>query len=328
MSLNDREIRPKSLLEKYEKLYEKDVNLLKKNTVYINCPACNSNNFKLKYHKLGFNFVLCKKCKTLYVNPRPNEISLERFYTNTESAKCWDKIFSKTKKNRIEKIFKPRMKIIKKLMIDYGLNNSKTMTEVGAGYGWFCELAKKQKLSKEIIAIEPSPLYAKHCKKIKGIKVIQSTIEKNLENLNSELIVTFETVHLLFDPKLFLQSCYTGMKKNGLLFITLTNYLGFDIQILQEKSNYIRPTFLNLFNPNSMELLLKSIGFRNIKILTPGLMDVKIVLNYLKEGKINGKNYPFIQFLSDIKEEEFVNELQTLLKKYIKSSHMLVVAQK
>ena len=202
------------------------------------------------------------------------------------------------------------------------------MVEVGAGYGWFCEFAKQKKLAKKIIAIEPSPQSAAVCRKIKGIEVIESTIEKNTEKLDSDLIVTFESVHLFFNPRHFLESCFHGLKKNGVIVFSLTNYLGFDIQILQDKSNYIIPTFLNLFNPSSIKILLESIGFRKIKVMTPGLMDVPIVLNKINEGEIEAKNHPFLNFLVNSQSDTLINDLQTLLQKNNLSSHMVVSAQK
>jgi len=328
MSLDDREIRPPLLIEQYEKLYQTDLTLLLDKLVEVNCPACNRNDYQLKYKKMSFTFVQCNECKTVYVNPRPVEKNLEKFYTTTNSSKFWDKIFSETKEIRIEKIFRPRIKLVTDILKQYDLNHCETMIEVGAGYGWFCELAKEQKLARKIIAVEPSPICAQICKKINGIQVIKSTIEKNFDKLNSDLIVTFETIHLLFNPAVFLKECYTSLKKNGVLIFTITNYFGLDIQILQEKSNYIIPTFLNLFNPNSIELLLKTIGFRNVVVLTPGLMDVKIILNYIKEGKVNATDYPFFKFLMETNNDDFITDLQHLLQKHKMSSHMLVAAQK
>lgn len=328
-TLNDKEIRPRNLLKKYNYLYQNDLPVLKKHKlVKVKCPACNSTTSNIRYKKMGFTFVSCKKCKTLYVNPRPTEEALEEFYTKTKSSEFWNKIFDKTKITRKQKIFKPRIKMVFEILKKYNISKCEKMVEVGAGYGWFCEFAKEKQLAKKIIAIEPSPKSAEMCRKIKGVEVIESTIEKSMEKLNSDLIVTFESVHLLFNPKFFLESCYESLKKNGVIIFSLTNYYGFDIQILHEKSNYIIPTFLNLFNPNSVQILLKSIGFKKIQVFTPGLMDIKIVLNKIIDGEIKPEKYPFFQYLLNSKSDQFVNDLQTIIQKNKISSHMVVSAQK
>jgi len=328
-SLNDRDIRPVDLMETYQKLYQKDMAILKKGKlVKVNCPACNSSNYKIRHSKMRFSFVSCTKCNTVFVNPRPTEMALEHFYTSTKSSEFWDTIFKKTKDVRIERIFKPRIKLVREILEKYGIKKCEKMVEVGSGYGWFCELAKEKNLAQKIIAIEPSPKSAAVCRKIEGIEVVESTIEKCPQLLQSNLIVTFESVHLLFDPGSFLRACYDGLKKGGLLVFSLTNYYGFDIQILQEKSNYIIPTFLSLFNPYSIELLLKSIGFKNMDVITPGLMDVRIVLNKIKSGDVDTGEHPFFKLVVDLNNDSFVDDLQLLLQKHKMSSHMVVAAQK
>ena len=191
-------------MKKFFRLHQKDIQILKKfKMVSKNCPACNSSKNKKIFLKLNFKFVICKKCQTVYVNPSPTEKALEKYYTSSKSMKFWDTIFRETESIRKKKIFQPRVKLISQILKNYNLRNCKTMVEVGAGYGWFCDLAKQKNLAKSIIAIEPSPDLAESCRKIKGIKVIESTIEKNTEKLDSDLIVSFELVHLLYNPKSF-----------------------------------------------------------------------------------------------------------------------------
>jgi len=325
-SLNDKAIRPDKLMSKYSKLYENDVKLLKNHMITINCPACSSSNYKPWLLKMGFTFVECDKCSTVFVNPRPNEKSLEEFYTKSKSILFWEKIFKNTEKTRIEKIVKPRISLVQEILKKHGITCTK-MVEVAAGYGWFCKLAKEQKMAEEIIAIEPSPSFASECRKF-GIKVIESTIEKCPNELGADMIVCFELVHLLFNPRSFLNECYKKLKPNGMIIFSLTNLYGFDIQSLKEKSDYVIPTFLTLFNPESIQNLLHSIGFCKVEIRTPGLLDTHIVLNKLKENAVSPENHPIINFLSKFGNEEFLDDFQGLLQKHRFSSHMLVSAQK
>lgn len=325
--LNNNDIRPTSLMKTYSKFYSEDIRILKKSKlVQKHCPACDSKDYTLLFKKMKFNFVACKKCDTVFVNPSPTPDALEFFYTSSKSIHFWDKIFKQTASIRKKNIFQPRIKLVSEIIKQYNIDTCKTMIEVGAGYGWFCELAKKKKLAQKIIAIEPSPTSAKSCRKIKGIQVIESTIEKINEPLYADLIVTFELVHLLFNPRSFLVSCYDTLKKNGVLIFSLTNYYGFDIQILKDKSEYVTPTFISLFNPFSIEFLLKSIGFRNVKVITPGLMDVQLIINKIKSHDI--KMNSFLNFLLQKENNLFINDLQILLQKHKLSSHMLVSAQK
>jgi len=166
-SLKDNEIRPPNLIEKKSHLYLQDLNLLKKNKLLeINCPACDSDNQTKLFTKMGFHYVSCNKCFTVFLNPRPNEKTLENFYKSSKSMEFWDKIFKETESIRKERIFEPRLKLVSKILSKYKIRNCNELVEVGAGYGWFCELAKKKNLAKNITAIEPSPSFTKVCRKI------------------------------------------------------------------------------------------------------------------------------------------------------------------
>lgn len=330
ISLDDRKIRPTNLMKKWSKLHEKDwLQLSKGKLIITTCPACNSRKFELKFSKLNFNFVECKHCHTLFVNPRPNEQTLANYYSSSKTVAFWDKIYKETKEVRKKWIFESRINLVKKILRNYGLNHCNTLVEVGPGHGWFCELAKKHAIAKRIIAIEPSPTSASACRKIQGIEVIESTIEKSTDNLVSDVITSFEIVCLLFSPKSFLESCYKGLKSGGILIISLTNYFGFDIQILQADSDIMVPNILNFFNPHSIKLLLEKVGFKKVQVITPGLLDVKIVLNKIKSGEIMGKNHPpFFKLLLENEMEKFIDDFQMILQKHNLSSHMVVSAQK
>lgn len=328
-SLDDKKIRPKRMDEIRSKLYKEDLKIFNKKTfVKVNCPACNSNRFKLWTKKMGFNFVLCQKCRTLFVNPRPNESDLEKFYRSSKSMKYWNKIFKDTELVRKEKIFKPRIKMVKEILKEYDMTVCKIMLEIGAGYGWFCELAKKMNLAKNIIAVEPSSTQAESCRRIKSIEVVESTIEKYQKRISPDLIVNFEVLHLLPNPKDFLKLCYKQLKRGGVFICTTTNFEGLDIQILKSDSDYIVPTFLTIFNTRSIEFLLKSIGFKKIKVMTPGLLDAHIVINKIKSKKNDSSKYPFFEFLINSNDDTLINDFQDLIRKHKKSSHMFIAAQK
>lgn len=329
-SLNEHEIRPPDLMKISSKLHDRDLLMFKKDKmIKVNCPACTSSDYCYLFTKKKFEYVSCNKCLTVFINPRPSQKSLEIFYKSSESMAFWDKIYQKTEMVRKEKIFRPRIKIVKKILKKYNIKNCNKLIEVGCGYGWFCELAREQKLANKIVAIEPSPSFASSCRKIRGIKVIQSTIEKYGHKLDSDIIVNFELIEHLFSPRTFLDSCYKGLRAGGVFICSTPNFYGLDILILKEKSDNVNgPNHLNYFNPTSIELLLKSVGFRNIDVITPGLMDVQIIVNKIRVGELKAKDYPFFGMLIEHGKEDFINEFQSLIQKYKMSSHMVVSAQK
>ena len=111
--ITENEIRPQHLMEGQLVALTIDVGRLLMNAdkfVYVNCPACDEDNFRVKYHKYGLSFAECKSCGTLYTNPRPTDKVLEEFYKNSYNYEYWNKhIFPASENARREKIFVPKM---------------------------------------------------------------------------------------------------------------------------------------------------------------------------------------------------------------------------
>tara|TARA_B110000014_G_C19966031_1_gene500005 strand:- start:164 stop:895 length:732 start_codon:yes stop_codon:yes gene_type:complete len=240
----------------------------------------------------------------------------------------WAQIYQKTEKSRIKNIFEPRLQLVQKVLDENNFKKINHLVEVGAGYGWFCRLAQKKKLANSITAIEPSEITSKICKKIPNINVVESTIEK-IPELNADVIVNFELIEHLFDPKPFVKSCYDGLKSNGLLILTTPNFFGLDMQILKKQhDSIVAPNHLNFFNPNSISLLLKSAGFKKIKIITPGILDVEIIMNKLNTNIISENKFPFFSYLKKQNNPSLLEDIQKLIQKYNLSSSMLISAKK
>ena len=328
-TIKESEIRPNHMIKRMNKFRKEDMKKFKSNSfLTITCPACNSKNYNSIFKKSKFNFVECKKCFTVFVNPRPSAESLERYYSSSKCMNYWAKIYEKTEKTRIKSIFQPRLTLVKKILKENKISKINHLVEVGAGYGWFCKLALKDNLANSITAIEPSKITSKRCAKIPRLTVIESTIEKT-PPLKADVIVNFELIEHLFDPKPFLKSCYDNLNPKGLLILTTPNFFGLDIQLLKKKhESVVAPNHLNFFNPKSLSVLLRSIGFRKVNVVTPGILDVEIIINKLRNGEILDKDFPFFSYLKNQNNLKLIEEIQSMLQKYNLSSSMLVSAKK
>ena len=122
------EIRPTDLIKIRNNLYKEDLKILNKSgKIEIDCPACNSNNHVDFLSIYNYNFVKCSGCLTIFINERPNEQSLEHFHTYSKSGEFWEEIYKKTEIIRKEKIFKPRIKIVREILKEYGITHCNTM---------------------------------------------------------------------------------------------------------------------------------------------------------------------------------------------------------
>lgn len=282
--------------------------------VKIGCISCDEKDYIFEFKKWGLNFVSCKNCGSLYVNPRPSFSNIQNFYQDEEYVKCQNDLVRSGKKTRTEKM-RERVNFIKKIIKD-----NSVIGDIGSGQGVFLDELRKEIPNNKFIAIEPSDESSKICLE-KGFEVKKSLIE-NIYDMNNyfDCLVSLELLEHVFDPKLFLKKINNMLKPKGFIFITCLCF-GWDISILKEQSKSVSPMqHLNFFNEKSIRFLLENKGFENIQISTPGILDCDIVENAVKENNINFK----IPWNS---EEEKI-KYQTKLQLNNESSHMWILAHK
>ena len=221
----------------------------------MDCPACFSNEKSFYFDKLSFNYDICMKCNTVFVNPRPNLEILHEFYSKSKNYEYWNKyIFPASDDARRENIFKPRAE----KLISYAekiLNNFETILEIGAGFGTMStELVNSGKF-KRVIASELTPDLAATCRE-KGLETIELPVENIQLDTQVDVIASFEVIEHLFSVKLFLESCHKLLNKKGLLVLSCPNFEGFDFQILGKIYGNIDHEHLNYFNPDSLKHLI------------------------------------------------------------------------
>lgn len=329
--LKESEIRPDELMQAQAERLAADIRRLlqhKHEFVTVNCPACGSAESHKAYEKYEIQFVVCEQCETLYANPRPRPEHLEEYYLYSENYAYWNKyIFPASEVARREKIFKPRVQ--KVIEICQKLNiQTNTLLEVGAGFGIFCEEMQKIGVFHKIIGVEPTPDLAETCR-IRGIDVIEKPIEKiDFGNEVIDVIVNFEVIEHLFYPREFLVKCYELLADGGILIISCPNSKGFDIVTLGEKSSAVDNEHINLFNINSLTMLLESCGFEVIEQQTPGKLDAELVRKQILLGEIDVSNQPFLKQILIDEWDKRGEAFQDFLSDNLLSSNMLLVARK
>jgi SAM-dependent methyltransferase len=137
-----------------------------------------------------------------------------------------------------------------------------------------------------------------------------------------------DLIEHVYDPQSLLEECYRSLKPRGYISIATPNGEGFDFKIIKEKTkNITPPEHLNYFNPYSIDLLLKKVGFIPISIETPGILDVDIVRKERDSGfPLTDKNEYINLILSQ--DKTIIDNFQKFIANNKLSSHMLVIAQK
>ncbi|MGI0482878.1 class I SAM-dependent methyltransferase [Geminocystis sp. CENA526] len=329
-SLTEEDIRPAKLMIDQQKCVEVDRQFLLSNRnkwVEVSCPACMSSESNFYGEKEGFTYVECKKCGTVYTNPRPSLNLMHEFYANSQNYAYWNKyIFPATEDNRRERIFCPRAKKLVEYCRKFGVKTN-TLLEVGAAFGTFCEEIRKENLFQNIIALEMTPDLASTCRG-RGFEVLEMSIEGVQKDQIADVIASFEVIEHLFSPHEFIMQCSRLLKPNGLLVLSCPNVRGFDVATLKTLSSTFDHEHVNYFHPQSLSLLVEQCGFKVLEVQTPGQLDADLVRKQAVNGLISLDNQPFLQEILINRWDEIGDSFQKFLADHKLSSHMWIVAQK
>jgi len=325
--MKEEEIRPKEIFDEYIRLAAEDVHRYFANSVYtkINCPACGEIGFFV-FEKEGFNYESCSMCKTLFVSPRPAAKDFAEYYTTSASSKYWSETFYKaTESARREKLWKPKVGLVSDIINKYMFEEDIHLVDIGGGYGLFAEEMFLHTGLRATI-IEPGPQLAAVCRE-RGFKVVETFLEDVVATdlpPRNRVFVSFELFEHLHDPSVFIRHLYNLMDAGDLFIFTTLSGSGADILALGENSKSIAPPHhLNFFNPHSVEVFLKNNGMEFLEVLTPGKLDVDIMLN--NKDHINDS---FWRVFLDISSKKQRESMQNWLSDNLWSSHMWTVCRK
>jgi 2-polyprenyl-3-methyl-5-hydroxy-6-metoxy-1,4-benzoquinol methylase/ribosomal protein S27E len=326
--MKEEEIRKRAAFNRYLELVAEDVQAIfadRSGFIEIDCPACGNDNCQHQFERLGFTYVLCSDCGTLFVNPRPPSELLMDFYTASRSASFWvNEFFLPVAEARREKIFRPRAEYVRDTFPD---KSEGVVGDIGAGFGLFLEELAKLWPSARLVAIEPSLEMVNICQG-KGLETIPCAVE-DVQGWDGQfdLLTSFELFEHLDNPSDFVRKVWRLLRPKGHLYLTTLNGEGFDIQILWEKSKSIAPPqHLNFFNPRSIRMLFQTSNLVVEKVDTPGKLDWDIVEGmYREEGVDPGR---FWRLLADQTGLATKNSLQTWISENGLSSHMRMLARK
>lgn len=331
MSFKENEIRPKDLMELKIPALEHDIKYLQDkipNFKTINCPACDSKNHLHWAEKMKFNFHQCNDCETIFMNPRADEATLGDFYKQSKNYDFWNQyIFPSTDNIRKEKIFKPRAQKTIAFCEKYGISEGGVLLEIGAAFGTYCEAIKELNFFNEIIAVEPTPGLAKTCRE-KGFNTLEETIEMlTFPEESADVIANFEVLEHLANPLKFVELCSKYLKSGGLFICTCPNGLGLGTLVLKEKAKVVDHEHVNYFNPKSLSLLLERCGLETLEVLTPGELDVDLLINDFNENPNLFDKNDFIKHILAA-DENVKKNFQTFLKSNLLSSHLWIIGRK
>jgi len=323
--MKEQDIRPSEVFDRFLELVEQDAALFFSDAEKraIPCPCCGAEG-RFSLTKFGMDYARCPVCRTLFLNPLPDEGPFLEYYGKSESMRFMEDVFyKKTEAKRRESLWRDKVQAVLSVL---GEDLEETLVvDIGGGMGIFAEEFKKV-AGKDVVVIEQSAAFCAQCEQ-KGIQSINAPLQKVMREQLPQgqlLFTSFELFEHLYDPNEFL-SVLSGLMRKGdrFLFTTLSG-VGADIVVLHEKAKAVSPpNHVNFFSPFSIDILLKRHSLDLMEVTTPGKLDLDILLNNRKyvEDRFWGN-------LFALGDKDLFESAQDFLRQNLLSSHMQVVCRK
>ncbi|KKP37578.1 MAG: Methyltransferase type 11 [Candidatus Roizmanbacteria bacterium GW2011_GWA2_32_13] len=220
------------------------------------CYLCGNNKLKIIVN-LDWPIKKCLKCRLVQVNPLPKKVEVDRLY----QGDYWKNFsFYGEQLTTHKNYFRKKVEELKK----YKLTGK--LLDVGCALGVLLEITRKQRFDVE--GIDISDFAVKQCHKL-GLKVSQGIIIDIKKKNYYDIITAFEVVEHELDPLLTVKTAHNLLKKNGLLVVTVPDSGTLSSRLMGKYwFSYRNKEHLFHFTVNSLKLLLKKGGFKNVKITT------------------------------------------------------------
>lgn len=273
------------------------------------CPVCKKNTGKYFFTKWEVDYIRCEECKSIYAVCNDDDVlkyqsnnelinyRLSEDYQNQISIKrneMWSEF--------LEWIEVRSFRFIKR-------NRNLNIIDVG------------NRLQGYVDAIKQSVICGEY--DLRDSIICEDT--HYIDDQDADIVFYFDQMQKELCPQNKLFEIRKMMKNDGLLFLGTRVGSGFDIITLKENNKNIYP-YEHVFLPSVKGIvkLLEESGFRVLEVTTPGVMDVKYVLDSVdslddREG--------FVKYLLTENEESSLQDFQRFLQKNCLSSFVRIIAK-
>lgn len=273
------------------------------------CPICGKGNGHFFYNKWNVDYLKCDNCKSIftvvdeqvikeYRNLKSlREMRLESEYQNNITAKRTDYW-----QGLIDWIQVRAYRFLKR-------NRDLAIVDVGNRFEGFSEQIRHSDL----------------CGEYNLRKSILMPDEETIAFGKADLVFYFDQLQGISNPEEILKLIRDYLTDDGILYIGNRAGSGFDILTLKDKNNRIFP-YEHILLPSIKGLidLFDRLGFEVLEVTTPGVMDVKYVLDGLKYLE----EETFVRDFMEDASQGVLQEFQRFLQKSGRSSFVSLLVKK
>ena len=226
--------------------------------MHRNCPVCTSEKYTLVFHdhnrregysELEGDYVECSLCHMHYLTNIPSFEEMGGKYEDIYVL--------------------PDTEILRSRLVNQPISHHKKILDIGCNHG--LQLIPYYNNGWDVYGIDLNEKAIIDIKKIFPQKnFILSTIEDApFEDWYFQKIQTFHVLEHVYEPYDFLRKCHTLLEEGGDLEIRIPNGGSLEMRIWWKyASQSWVPFHINLFDPKTIDIILKKIWFTAIRIKT------------------------------------------------------------
>lgn len=274
------------------------------------CPVCNRNTGKYFYTKWNVDYLCCVECKSVFAVYDDDVVRQYQNYHELVQLRLEDDYQKQITQSR-ESVWEEFLDWISVRAFRFMRRNDKlNIIDVGNRFSGYSE------------RIQQCALCGKY-------DLRHSILEKDnwqIQDDEADIVFYLDQMQKELSPQKKLLELRKYLKEDGLLIVNTRAGSGFDIITLKENNEKIYP-YEHIFLPSVKGLiaLLEQCGYEVLEITTPGVMDVKYVMDC--KDKLDDRE-GFVHYLLQEPNQGILQEFQRFLQKSCLSSFVCVIARK
>jgi SAM-dependent methyltransferase len=238
---------------------------------YVRCNLCAGDETTLLFLAKdrdwntgdSFRLVRCNRCGLVYINPRPDNEEMKKYYPPAN----WPRATANIDPDRAEIHWEPWRKIMElraKPILIYKKRGK--ILDVGCGDGFFLKYMKE--LGWDVYGVEPGESASRYARDILGLNVFSGNLEESPYPDNFfDVINLYAVFEHLPNPSGALIKIRQILQDWGLLVITVPNFTGFESKIFRTRWVALKaPEHLYHFSPPTLKKIIEKANFKALKI--------------------------------------------------------------
>lgn len=225
------------------------------------CRLCQSTNVKRYLSGKDYQLLKCENCGIVFTDPFPSRKILDSINKESYGMENSWRGYSL----RLPSLLKRAQKIIDEIKI---YKKSGSLLDIGCGFGLLLKVAKDKGF--EVLGVEKEKRAVEIATKKWKLSVVKGEFpEVDIKSAFFDVVICFDILEHVRNPKQFLSSIDHILRKNGLLVIQSPNIESIMAKITRDRWNWLLvPNHLWHFSPKTLPIILKKSGFEILKLKT------------------------------------------------------------